>query len=283
MDCSKASDRKMSDETCTPLTLICVGSSFALSGLFYHLYKRKREEIQQLKKIPKVELNEELLRQLHALHHNRLPYVAIEGVVLPDGEPLASQYVPRCYGVIQRVIVQEYKKVLNRITNTWNTAKHNRKETTNTVPFSLVPAGIYSTPVTVHVESPMTATDLYLEMVYSRIRKAKETFMGYFEQEMSGEKPWCLEEREEMLKVGSTLTGFGELIMDSSRVLRLRPPQNGQKYLLITSSYQSYLQQHQSSVNMWKMLTAVFGLAGATVLLVFLYRRYLKESEKKGT
>ncbi|KAK1162452.1 mitochondrial ubiquitin ligase activator of nfkb 1-A [Acipenser oxyrinchus oxyrinchus] len=270
----------MSDSPVSPLTLICVGSSFAFSGLFYHLYQQKRQEIHKIEKIPKVQLNKDLIKILAASHRKRLGYAVIEGIVQPEGEPLASQYVPRCFGVIQKVIVREHKKVWNSITNSWNDRTQNSKESTNTVPFSLVPrGGDGGDGVSVQVVSPLEASNLCLEPVYRRLRKAQEGFVDYIAQGLSGEKPVGLQETEEMLRVGATLTGFGELVLEPGRVLKLQPPRDGQEYLLLLSDYKSFLQQHQKSLSMWKVLTALFGLAGATLLAYILYREYRRQRD----
>lgn len=42
-------DRDMADLPLNPLVLIGAGSSFAFSGLFYHLYQEKKKELQKLK------------------------------------------------------------------------------------------------------------------------------------------------------------------------------------------------------------------------------------------
>ncbi|KAG2462343.1 MUL1A ligase, partial [Polypterus senegalus] len=269
----------MGDSMYSSLRLISIGGSFALSGLFYHLYTKKLEELQKLKEIPRVELNEDLIKTLDSSHQKCLQYVALEGIVKPDGESLASQFVPRCFGVIQRIIIQEYRRALNMITYIWDSKKQNHKEVIHTVPFSLVPVSGYDPGISVHVDSPLSASDLSLEPVYCYIRKAKMAFTDYFVLELNGQKPWWLEEKEEMLKVGSTLTGFGELILDSNRMLRLRPPENGQKYLLIISDYRSYLQHQESTVTVWKVLTGVFGLLGVALLLLRIYRRF---SRRRG-
>uniref|UniRef100_A0A8C4RS51 RING-type E3 ubiquitin transferase n=1 Tax=Erpetoichthys calabaricus TaxID=27687 RepID=A0A8C4RS51_ERPCA len=258
----------MGDSMYSSMRLISIGGSFALSGLFYHLYTKKLGELQKLKEIPRIELNEDLIKTLDSSHQKCLQYVALEGIVKPDGESLASQFVPRCFGVIQRIIIQE-QTMLKR----WDSKKQNRKEVIHTVPFSLVPVSGYDPGISVHVDSPLSASVLSLEPVYCYIRKAKMAFTDYFVLELNGQKPWWLEEKEEMLKVGSTLTGFGELILDSNRMLRLRPPQDGQKYLLIISDYRSYLQHQESSVTVWKVLTGVFGLLGVALLLLNIYRR----------
>ncbi|XP_066565343.1 mitochondrial ubiquitin ligase activator of nfkb 1-A isoform X2 [Amia ocellicauda] len=268
----------MSDIPISSLTLICVGSSFAFSGLFYHLCKQKRQEIQKLKEIPKFQPNEELLKILKASPHKRLQYVAIEGQIEPDGEPLFSQYVPRCFGVIQRVIVQEHWKVWNSITKTWAHTKKNNKQSTNTVPFSLVSFG---SGVSVKVQSPLEASGLYLEQVYRRLRTAKEGFMGFVAQEITQEKPKVLEECEELLRVGATLTGFGELVLERGRVLKLLPPRDGREYILVATDYKSFLQRHEDSVTMWKLLTAVFGIAGTALLAWAIYKAYCRQNVKR--
>ncbi|KAG2462340.1 MUL1A ligase, partial [Polypterus senegalus] len=257
----------MSDNKYASLALLCFGGSLALSGLFYNLYRKKREEVQKLKEIPKVELNEDLINSIESLQPKQINYVAVEGIVLPDGEMLTSHYVPTCYGVIQKSIVQQNKKVFNKITNTWLVVPKmkNLQETIKTVPFSLAANSDYDTRVSVHVESPLTAMGFSLELVHSRLR-----FKDYFGHLLNMEKPWWLEEKEEMLKVGSTLTGFGELVLDSNRVLRLRPPMDGNKYMLIISDYWSYLKQQESSVMLCKVLTAVFGMTAALSSLCFL-------------
>lgn len=42
-----------------------------------------------------------------------------QGRVQADGEPLASQFVPRCFGVIQKIAVEEHWKYWNSVTRTW--------------------------------------------------------------------------------------------------------------------------------------------------------------------
>ncbi|XP_028649159.2 mitochondrial ubiquitin ligase activator of NFKB 1-like [Erpetoichthys calabaricus] len=178
---------------------------------------------------------------------------------------LTSHYVPTCYGVIQKSIVQQNKKVFNKITSTWVPKMKNLQETLKTVPFSLAANSDYDTRVSVLVESPLTATGLSLELVHSRLR-----FKDYFGHLLNMEKPWWLEEKEEMLKVGSTLTGFGELVLDSNHVLRLQPPKDGNTYMLILSDYWSYLKQQESSIMLYKFLTAVFVMTAGLSSLCFL-------------
>lgn len=261
----------MSDHLLNPLTVICAGSCFAFSGLFYKLYSDKRQEVQKLKEIPNFQADHHLLRILNASSNKRLHYVAVEGLVQAIGEPISSQYVPRCHGVIQKITVNEHWKYWNSVLKTWVSKKVNKQQTTNTVPFSLVQPGSYISEVSVRVDSPLEARGDYLEQMHKRLRQAKEGLMDAVMGELSGEKPVALEEREELLRVGSALTAFGELVLEQDKVMRLQPPKDGRSYIMIPSDYKSFIQRHENSANMWKSLTALFGITGFALIGGFIH------------
>lgn len=266
----------------SPLTYICVGSSFLFSRLFYNLYQEKKREIQQIKEIQKFQPNEDLLRTVKASPQKRLPYVAVEGVVQPVGDPLESKYKPQCFGVIQKVRVEETWEMWNPTSQTWFRRKMNTNKSNNMVPFHLVCPGAFVSKVAVKVQSPLEAVEPYLEQVYHKVKYARDGLLDFVVQDLVGERPFCLEETENILRVGTPLTGFGEVVLEQGRMLKLQPPTNGQPYLLFTSNYQTYLETHESTATMWKILTAVCGLAGATLLAWTLYRAYQKYERRRG-
>ncbi|XP_051555537.1 mitochondrial ubiquitin ligase activator of nfkb 1-A-like [Myxocyprinus asiaticus] len=270
---------EMSDPLLNPLTVICAGSCFAFSGLFYKLYLDKRREIEKLKEIPNFQPDHHLLRILNASPNKRLHYVAVDGLVQAIGEPISSQYVPRCHGVIQKISVQEHWKYWNSYIKSWVSKKMNKKQTTNTVPFSLVQPGSYISDVSVRVDSPLEASGDYLEQVHKRLRHAKEGLVDIVVQELSGERPVAQEEWEELLRVGASLTGFGELVLEQDKVMRLQPPKDGRSYILIPGDYKSFIQRHESSAIMWKGLMAVFGITGFTLLAGFIHSAINKDKK----
>ncbi|XP_041804757.1 mitochondrial ubiquitin ligase activator of nfkb 1-A [Chelmon rostratus] len=270
----------MGDLPVNPLLLIGVGSSFAFSGLFYHLYKEKKEELKKLKEIPNFKPDQHLVKVLKASPHKRLQYVAVEGLVQADGEPLPSQFVPRCFGVIQKIAVEEHWKYWNSLSRTWNSRTMNRKETNNAVPFSLVSPGAYITDLYVKVQNPLEASGCCLERVYFKVRRAEDGLVNMVVQGLSGEKPVAMEESEEMLRVGSTLTGFGEVVLEGGQVMRLQAPQDGRKYILVPTDYRSFLDRHERSASMWKTLTAVTGITGASVLAKIIYGLVGKQDDR---
>uniref|UniRef100_A0A673L6P4 RING-type E3 ubiquitin transferase n=1 Tax=Sinocyclocheilus rhinocerous TaxID=307959 RepID=A0A673L6P4_9TELE len=219
----------------------------------------KRQEIQKLKEIPNFQPDHHLLRILNASSNKRLHYVAVEGLVQATGEPISSQFVPRCHGVIQKITVHEHWKYWNSVLKTWVSKKVNEQQTTNTV------------EVSVRVDSPLEASGDYLEQVHKRLRQAKEGLMDAVVRELSGEKPVEREEREELLRVGSALTAFGELVLEQDKIMRLQPPRDGRSYVLIPSDYKSFIQRHENSANMWKGLMALFGITAFTLVAGFIH------------
>lgn len=148
------------------------------------------------------------------------------------------------------------------------------------VPFSLVSPGAYFTDIHVKVQNPLEACGSYLERVYFNVRRAEEGLMDLVVQGISREKPVSKAEGEELLLVGSTLTGFGEVVMEGGRVMRLQAPSDGRKFVLVSSDHRSFLDRHERSASMWKMLTAVSGITGASLLAGVIYRVLGKEGER---
>lgn len=147
----------------------------------------------------------------------------------------------------------------------------NKKESSNSVPFSLVSPGAYINDLYVKVQNPLEASGDFLDRVYQKVKHAEEGVVNIMLQGISGEKPVALEEKEEMLRVGSTLTGFGEVVLEGGQIMRLQAPQDGRKYILVPSDYRSFMDRHESSASMWKKLTAVTGITGATFLAAIVY------------
>ncbi|KAM6989364.1 mitochondrial ubiquitin ligase activator of nfkb 1-A [Tautogolabrus adspersus] len=270
----------MGDFPVNALVVIGVGSSFAFSSLFYHLYQEKKKELVKLKEIPVFKPDRHLVQVLKSSPLRRLQYVAVEGLVRADGEPLASQFVPRCFGVIQKISVEETWKYWNSLSRTWNSRTMNKKETNNSVPFSLVSPGAYINDLFVKVQNPLEASGDYLERVYFKVRRAEEGLVDVVLQGISGEKPSTMEESEELLREGSILTGFGEVVLEGGQVMRLQAPQDGRKFILVPTDHRSFLDRHERSASMWKTLAAVTGITGASILAKVIYGMVGKQDDR---
>ncbi|KAI4891265.1 hypothetical protein NFI96_002168 [Prochilodus magdalenae] len=246
---------------------------FLFSFVYWYMFPLHQE-------IPSFQADQHLLKVLNASPDRRLHYVAVEGVVQPVGEPLASQFVPRCYGVIQKIATQEHWKVRN-VSGLWVSKTTNAKETRSSVPFRLVQPGTYLSDISVKVESPLEASGDYLEQVHRRVRQVEDGLLDVVVQGLSGERLTAREESEEVLRVGSILTGYGEVVLEHGGVMRLQPPRDGRAYILLPGDHRSFIQRHESTAGMWKGLTALFGITGSTLLAAFVYSAVSKDSKDR--
>ncbi|KAM6918169.1 mitochondrial ubiquitin ligase activator of nfkb 1-A [Xenentodon cancila] len=270
----------MSDSSLNPLLLIGVGSSFAFSSLFYHLYQEKKKELEKLKEIPVFKPDQHLVKVLNASAYKRLHYVAVEGLVRADGEPLTSRFVPGCFGVIQNIGQEEKWKRWNFTTKAWESQSINKKETKSYVPFSLVSPESYISDVCVKVHNPLEASGCFLERVHSNVKRVEEGMMDMILQGLGGLKPVSTKETEELLCVGKTLTAFGEVVMEGKQVMRLQAPRNGRKYILVPTDHKSFMDRHEASASMWKLLTVATGITGASLLTSVLFTLFNKQDDR---
>ncbi|KAK9539124.1 hypothetical protein VZT92_004254 [Zoarces viviparus] len=117
------------------------------------------------------------------------------------------------------------------------------------------------------------ASGLYMETTHETFHQVNYGLGDIIGQYLSGEKvKWQLE-TEEMLKVGTTLTGVGELILEMDGTLNLRPPSNGSQYFLSNTDFDTLVGEQVSTALRWKALAIASALAGAAVLL-WVGRRY---------
>lgn len=134
------------------------------------------------------------------------------------------------------------------------------------MPFSLVKRGLFISDLHVKVQNPLEASGSYLERVHYRFRAAKDGLLNVVLQGISGERPEKLEESEELLRVGTAVTGFGEVVLEHGDSMRLQAPRDGREYILISSDHRSFMERHEATANMWKVLAAASGILGTCLL-----------------
>lgn len=149
---------------------------------------------------------------------------------------------------------------------------------TNTVPFDLA-SHDDSITASVRVIRPLDA-ELDLEKTYEHFHPATSSFSSIVGHFLSGERPQGVTEMEDMLRLGASITGVGELVLDGG-VVRLQPPKQGLRYFLSSMDYDTLLESQKSSVRFWRVLTALMGLAAFATLAYVLWRRYTWHREKK--
>ncbi|KAM4643879.1 mitochondrial ubiquitin ligase activator of NFKB 1 isoform 1-T2 [Discoglossus pictus] len=260
--------------------VVLLATSSAVTALFYSIYRQKSCTAQTLKGAKKISLDDDLQRVLMELPGRCVPYAVIEGVVRSVKDTLSSQFVENCRGVIQRLSLKEHKMVWNRTTHLWNDHEKVIHQRTNTVPFDMVPDHSGPPGVSVRVIKPLDAADLGLETVYEKFHPAVQSFTDVLGHYISGERPKGVQETEEMLKIGATITGVGELVLDH-KTIRLQPPKPGMQYYLSNLDFEALVQKQESQVRLWKILSVLFGVATCVTLFFILKRQYRHHKEKQ--
>lgn len=271
----------MMENSARPSTtqIILLATSSAFTAFFYSVYRKKSGTACRLKEATKISIDQDLKNILSVAPGKCVPYAVIQGVVKSVKETLSSQFVDNCKGVIERLTLQEHKMVWNRTTHLWNDCEKKIHQRTNTVPFDLV-SHDDSVDIAVRVLKPLDAAELDLEKVYEKFHPTVQSFTDVIGHFISGERPKGIQETEEMLKVGATVTGVGELVLDRN-IIKLQPPKQGMQYYISQMDYESLLQKQQSSVKIWKILTVVFGIATCATLFFILRKQYRHYKEQK--
>lgn len=248
---------------------VCLGASLALSGICYYLYRKSRTTVDKLDDAPHFTVDGKLKDILKVTPGACLQYAVIEGAVQPVGEPLTSHFQKEIAGVLQKFMLTQQRLVWNGLSSTWTDSERVLHQRVNTVPFVLVG----SDETAVKVLCPLQASGVHTEITHEKFHQVNYGFGDIVGQYLSGEKIKGQLETEEMLKVGATLTGVGELILDTDGVLNLRPPSNSAQYFLSITDFDSLRRDQESVAVWWRALTIASALAGASVLL-WVGRRY---------
>ncbi|XP_033825605.1 mitochondrial ubiquitin ligase activator of NFKB 1 [Periophthalmus magnuspinnatus] len=263
--------------------LVVLATSSALTALFYSIYKNRVTTANRLKGAKKVSIDQDLKELLSEAPGKCVPYAVIEGAVKAVNETLSSQFVDNCKGVIERLTLKEKKMVWNRTTHLWNHTEKVIHQRTNSVPFAIGSLD-ESISTCVRVVRPLEASALELETTYQNFHPAVQSFTSTIGHFISGERPKGIHEIEEMLRVGDSVTGVGELVLDNS-LIKLQPPKEGYCYFLSRSDYDSLLRKQESSVRMWKIITIIFGVAACSTLVYILWKKvahYRQKKRKRG-
>ncbi|XP_015246524.1 PREDICTED: mitochondrial ubiquitin ligase activator of NFKB 1 [Cyprinodon variegatus] len=261
--------------------IVVLATSSALTAVFYSIYRNRVKIASCLKEAKKVSIDQDLKAILSETPGRCFPYAVIEGEVRSVKETLSSQFVDNCKGVIERLTVKEEKMVWNRTTHLWNSTEKVIHQRTNAVPFAL---GSHDADITttVRVVRPLDAAELDLETTYENFHPTVQSLSNVIGHFISGERPKGIHETEEMLRVGDSVTGVGELVLDNN-LIKLQPPKQGFCYFLTRQDYASLLRKQVNGVRVWRILALVFGLATCSTLLFMLWKWYVlrRESRKK--
>ncbi|XP_051914490.1 mitochondrial ubiquitin ligase activator of NFKB 1 isoform X1 [Hippocampus zosterae] len=256
-----------------------LATSSALTAVFYNVYRNKAATVTKLKDAKKVSIDQDLKIILSETPGRCFPYAVIEGVARSVKETLHSQFLDNCKGVIERLTLKEEKMVWNRTTQLWSNTQKVIHQRTNTVPFALGPHDD-DIAATVRIMRPLDAAELNLETTYENFHPAVQSLSSAIGNFISGERPKGIHETEEMLRVGDSVTGVGELVLDNN-IIKLQPPKQGFTYFLTRLDYDALLRKQERDVRLWRILTVVFGLAACSTFVYLLWKQYVCHRQRK--
>ena len=134
-----------------------------------------------------------------------------------------------------------------------------------TVPFALSNKGIFVT-----VMEPLLAEKLQLKVTHDKFEPVFSSVADSLVQWATGDKTKGFQTVEEMLPVGTTLTGIGEISLVSDGI-KIGPPKSGLTYYLSQLTIDAIIRQLQSGKRIWKIISAIFACGSGILFLVSLY------------
>ncbi|XP_018432028.1 PREDICTED: mitochondrial ubiquitin ligase activator of nfkb 1-A-like [Nanorana parkeri] len=258
------------------LETLCGGSSLAFTSLFYYLYRRQRAAVCRIQAAPRLQVSADLRRLMETTRE--MSYVALEGRVEAVGNAISSENHPHLQAVIQKHQMVEHRLFWNSLTSSWSEYVRVIYERVKEIPFQLCP--LEGDEVSVLVCDPQNASGLTLQIVHEKFNAASLNLSELLGHYFSGEKPTGLLETEEILPVGTILTGVGKLTLNHKGEMTLEPPENGSTYFLSLSGYEDILHQQESLAKIWRGAALFFGALGAVVVCIAMYRAYQRYKEK---
>ncbi|XP_034038652.1 mitochondrial ubiquitin ligase activator of nfkb 1-A [Thalassophryne amazonica] len=252
----------MDEFSVTPVQAVCFGSSLAISCLCYYLFRKTQKIVDDLDNAQHLTINGQLKDILAASPGKSLQYVVIEGTVHPEGSPLRSWYQRETFGVLQKIRMVEYRQIWDRLTHTWIDHTKVLREEVDMVPFVLVG----SDEATVRVRRPLEASGVHMATTYENFYQTDSGIFELLGQHLRGDKVKGQLHTEEILKVGTLLQGVGKLVLDGDGSMSLCPP-DGPRYFLSIGDFDTLRGEQENQAYMWKMLTIVFALSAAAVVI----------------
>lgn len=126
---------------------------------------------------------------------------------------------------------------------------------------------------------PLSAESLQLKVIHDKFEPVASTVAESLVQWASGDKTKGFQTIEQMLPVGTTLTGIGEITLTDDGI-KIGPPKSGLTYYLSQLTVDAIIRQLQSGKKVWKILSAIFACGSGILFLVSLYF-YLKRRRER--
>lgn len=263
----------MSDHLCLWAGL----GSAAVSAIFYAVYKSKEGTIKSLQDAVQLEIGPKLMHTLKTAENHSIPYGVIRGEARPvkRTEVIRSPHVPDAIGLLQRVKTREHKSEWSKTTRLWHDVERTISSASTSVPFSLLNNGVF-----VKVMDPLLAEHLQLKVIHDKFEPVSSSVADSLVQWATGDKTKGFRTVEEMLPVGTTLTGIGEITLADDGI-KIGPPKSGLTYYLSQFTLDAIVRQLQSGKRVWKILSVILACGSGILFLVSLYFYFKRRHDRQ--
>ncbi|XP_060079134.1 mitochondrial ubiquitin ligase activator of NFKB 1-like [Ylistrum balloti] len=255
-----------------------IATDFAFGYCMYKMYTFGNRYVADIQGAKPVQLDEGLKKQLEKCTEKTIPYVWVEGLVAPVGNPMISRHSDK-EGVVQTTSLIEHKSK-RIIGNSWADTKHTIRDTSEFIPF-LIHANDQPDHK-IYIAEPRMAEYLTenLMMTYDKFEKKENSSIFKHGMDIiSGEVSKGFHEMERMLLVGTQLLGIGELTLEAGKV-KLRPPSDGKRYIVTAMSKEELINKFKSRSKMAKFFFKTSIVIGACLLTFMLYRWFKKVQDR---
>ncbi|CAG9862596.1 unnamed protein product [Phyllotreta striolata] len=237
-------------------------------------YYKNKNAMAMIQGAPYLEINKDL-HEIVATHpENKLSYVSIRGSVKPLGNPILSNSNPTVSGVIQLLRIKEH--VIKRSTaGFWTDSERIIQEVHNVMPFALEDKGIQ-----IEICDPLAADVLDMDVISDNFRPTVPSVIDHIWSFFAGVRQRGVQSTEKMLRIGTTITGIGELVSGKDGHLKLQPPANGGPFYLTNMRVTSLIKKLDGSKKNYRILCIIFGSI-ALVLSGLIVRKYIKLKKEK--
>ena len=143
-----------------------------------------------------------------------------------------------------------------------------------------MPFKLLTSEGSVNVMEPLSAEKLELEVIYDKFEPLNSTVTDSLFQWASGEKTKGFQTIEEMLPVGTTLTGIGEISLTDEGI-KIGPPHSGLTYFLSQLTADGIIRQLKSGRKIWKVLSMMLAFGSGILFAVSIYYYWKRMKERQ--
>ncbi|KAK7087528.1 mitochondrial ubiquitin ligase activator of NFKB 1-like [Littorina saxatilis] len=262
-------------------TLLALGGSMSgiIAAVLYAVYRNKNVTVSQIQGAETVKLGSELEKRLVLKDDHCIAYAAVEGLVADLGKIFSTRNSMK-QGVVLHTALVEHKS--KRTQGFWADMKKVLRDTLDVAPFALRDSDTgHLILVTEATEAEGLLEDL--EVTHNQFIPHKTSAVQAGIDRIFGEVCRGIQETEEMLVVGTSLMGIGEIFLEDGRV-KIRPPEtDSAKYFLTQLSKNQLIKKLQSQSLTLKIFTVIFGVVATSLIGFMIWRLAKRYLELKKT